>query len=315
MALNPTDPAKAQVWVRGEAPNQVLDIYVPRGARGEVGPQGPLGPPVALAVSDTVTGPETPGATGPQGIQGLKGDPGGWVVTALGTEDLNLITTDGIYRQGNANNATALANYPQYSAMGVLYVTRANGSGYLQQEYRTVASPNDGSIYIRTYANGAWSPWKGHFPTRVSNSAGRAIYQYNETTGGEQLIYGDTGWRDLTGVLLNGWTATWCKLRRVGSTVTMVFVSLNSSVATADPAYVLPVGFRPNTGGYHQGYFFTDTTIASGFVRITGGGSMELTRRPATPYSANLQSVVQWTVDDPWPTTLPGTASGTIPNA
>jgi hypothetical protein len=42
MTLTPTDPTKAQVWIRGTSPNQIVDLYVPRGARGDKGEPGDL---------------------------------------------------------------------------------------------------------------------------------------------------------------------------------------------------------------------------------------------------------------------------------
>jgi hypothetical protein len=42
MALTPTDPTKAQAWIRGTAPDLTVDLYVPRGARGDKGEPGDL---------------------------------------------------------------------------------------------------------------------------------------------------------------------------------------------------------------------------------------------------------------------------------
>jgi len=42
MTLIPTDPTKAQIWIRGDSPNQIVDVYVPRGARGDKGEPGDL---------------------------------------------------------------------------------------------------------------------------------------------------------------------------------------------------------------------------------------------------------------------------------
>lgn len=53
MPLSPTDPTQAQAWIRGTAPDQIVDFYIPRGNQGLVGPRGPIGP--ALAIGSVVT--------------------------------------------------------------------------------------------------------------------------------------------------------------------------------------------------------------------------------------------------------------------
>jgi hypothetical protein len=262
-------------------------------------------------------GPAAPGTVGPQGPTGLKGDPGGFTTgTALSTNALNSIITPGIYVQSNGANVLTSANYPlTYNAPGILKVYQ-NGSTGIQEWEFSYATVGSRVVYRRNWnGSGAnWNSWVIHNSSRIDQTAGRVIYQWDEINMREQLIYGDSGWRDLATVQLNGWTTTWCRLRRVGTEVTLVFFGMNSSVATADPFYILPVGFRAATGGYHQGYWFTDTTTNLGFLRLTGSGSLELSRRPATPWAANLQCVFKWTTDDTWPTTLPGVASGSIPN-
>ncbi|QTF82128.1 hypothetical protein SEA_PRAIRIE_31 [Arthrobacter phage Prairie] len=282
-----------------------------------------VGPPTQLSVLGTTTGPETPGATGPQGVKGDKGDPGGIVLgTSLGTTDLNTIVTSGVYRQTNSSGADSplTKNYPYQGGYGVLTVfeTTQNATSDVVQEFRSqhYATGIDArGFWRRNRSNNVWSPWRFHASTRTDQTAGRAIYIWDEVNGREQLAYGDTGWRDISGSLLNGWTATWARVRRFGADITLTFLGLNSSVATSDVFFTLPAGLKANTGGYHQGFWFTDTTVSPGFLRLTGGGNLELTRRPATAYSANLQSVVKFTTDDTWPTVLPGTAAGSVQNA
>jgi hypothetical protein len=84
----------AVVTITGTAPNQVLNMTIPRGDVGATGPAGPAGPPNALAIGTVTTGaPGSPAAAsitgtapsqtlnltipqGPQGIQGIQGVPG-----------------------------------------------------------------------------------------------------------------------------------------------------------------------------------------------------------------------------------------------
>jgi hypothetical protein len=313
------DETQAYAEIVGEYPNQKLNLHLPRGDRGEKGDKGDkgdtgnTGATTTLSVLSTTTGVDYQ-YPGPQGPIGPKGDPGGWVSTSLGNVDLNTINIEGVYSQGNSSYATSLNNYPQTGTMGVLYVTRANGVGYFQQEFRTVASPNDANaIYIRTYANGMWSAWKGHYATRISNTAGRAIYHYNDTTGGEQLIYGDTGERVITAdtpYVVAGWGSF--RIRRIGSKVTLNIEGMDLTDPGTNPLiYTLPTGFRP-------AYDVRPVIVAENsfahvrlFIGTTNGWVQAAARQSGSLTATN--GIIMWDTSDVWPTTLPGVASGSIP--
>lgn len=285
MPQTPTDPTKAQVWVTGTAPNQQLEFYIPRGAKGE---------------------------------------PGGFNAgTVLGTANLNEIVTPGLYKQDNSANVTVLRNYPKDSVSGALkvYDRVAPGSfASVFQEWTPAVSSVSGSpsLFIRySYNNHAsWSPWRAFNSTRVDQTAGRAIYQWDDLNNREQRIYGDTGWRDVSADLVNGATVTsTLKIRRQNDTVSLQIVNLKlPSTAIGDPWYLIPTGFQGvqtfgfmretvNTG---QAFGFSTTTHAMLYGTITAGANNTTHR---------FTGALNWHTEQAWPTTLPGIAAGTIQNA
>ncbi len=63
MVLQPDDPQEAQAWIRGTAPDQIVDFYIPRGNQGLPGPRGPQGPSLAVGSVTTTSDPADGGAT------------------------------------------------------------------------------------------------------------------------------------------------------------------------------------------------------------------------------------------------------------
>jgi hypothetical protein len=143
----------------------------------------------------------------------------------------------------------------------------------------------------------------------VDQTAGRVIYQWDDLNQREQLIYGDTGWRDVKGLTINGWTSTTLQIRRVGQNVMLVGV-ITATAATSD--HYLPVlsGFNPPNAVYHG--FASGTQVPPTF-RPLGTDSIDyFVTSGGTSGTYNIQANYLTTVT--WPTTLPGIASGTIPN-
>jgi hypothetical protein len=329
MAFVPIDPNKAEVRITGESPDYGLDFYIPKGERGEVGPTGPQGPavPTNLSIGTIEVGPAAPGTVGPQGIQGVKGDPGGWVAgTSLGTADLNTITTDGIYRQNTGSNATLALNYPQAGVLGVLYVTQASTASWMMQEFHMNGTPNQARVfYVRVNAGGTWQPWRAYYSNRIDQTAGRAIYQWDDINGREQLTYGDTGWRSVRANINAEWDAATSNfdLRRVGNQVYISF-DIYPAVANVTPSsgsavYALPSGFGPAIGGSRNDYVgYCETAVSATPVPIVtrvNGGAIDVLLAGRAP--ANLKFIrghFSWPTNAAWPTTLPGVANGTIPN-
>ncbi|UVK58680.1 minor tail protein [Arthrobacter phage GantcherGoblin] len=322
MAFTPIDPNKAEVRITGTAPNYGLDFYIPKGERGDVGPVGPTGPATYtnLAVGVVETGPETAGATGPQGLTGAKGDPGGFVAgTALNTADLNSITTPGLYKQDNSANSTLVANYPKASVSGSLLVydrVGAGASASVFQQFTPAISSTAGSpfFYIRYSMTNhtQWSPWRMFNSSRFDQTAGRVLYQWDEANAREQLVYGDTGWRDVTASLMNGWTGTSLWLRRIGYVVYIRAYNMVGTSATLNKFYTLPVGFQRSPSGTEY------LTSSDGFtpLSIENAGNVLAFVNTSNRFAGAFGNFTPFTTIDAWPTSLPGTAAvgGTIPN-
>jgi hypothetical protein len=177
--------------------------------------------------------------------------------------------------------------------------------------------------YKRMYSTGVWTPWKAQASVRVDQTAGRAIYQWDELNNREQLIYGDTGVRFVdswvnAALFDNTGTARTITARRYGNLVSMSGQMLSTAtVSVGSTLFTFPAGFRPErmieVTALH--------TAASTPCRIvSGNGTNTINFYPygnaaLTFGSAQIiQFSLTYTTVDPWPTSLPGLASGAIPN-
>ncbi len=114
---------------------------------------------------------------------------------------------------------------------------------------------------------------------------------------------GDTGWRDVSGDLLNEWTATTFLLRRIGN-VAYLKVSALDAIAGSGTAWVVPVGYRTVsttlvTLTTSAGVSAAAAVIQSQFL---SNGSFQSTINAAAQHG-----IASWPVDDAWPASLPGT--------
>jgi len=194
----------------------------------------------------------------------------------------------------------------------------------------TVGSP---VIYQRVSFNSTtWSSWRIFASSRVDQAAGRVIYEWDPVNGRDQLIYGDTGWRNVT-ALVNaanfetGLTTRQMYLRRENYTVTMagqVQVLAGAAAFSYSTFLPIPGGFRP-LGGFASLGAMESTAIqvrgSTALLRMmTVGNDVALQTIPGTGTLGNMTAgdviniVGRWSVTEVWPTVLPGTASGSIPN-
>lgn len=316
MVLPPTDPNMAQAWISGTPPDQTIDFYIPRGNMGPIGPRGPIGPSLVVGNIETVTGPAAPGTVGAQGLTGPKGDPGGFTSgTLLGAADLNTIKASGIYRQPEGIYATFDRNYPRLRE-GVLTVLEVSGAGYVVQEFTPF---NDASraVYRREFVNPNWSPWRVYSSQRVDQTAGRAIYQWDDVNNREQLIWGDTGWRNLNTTVDANFVpeGVGVQIRRNGNRVTCDVRGRLTAVPADGISQLicaLPVGFRgANYNMYPAGVRGVSVLSLGG-----PGDNINLYMYSTLTFVTATTHITQasWVTDETWPTTLPGTAVGTIPN-
>ena len=287
---------------------------VVRGPKGEVGPVGPVGPQGIqgpqgeVGPVSTVPGPQGPqGEQGIQGIQGLKGDPGGFVSTAVAVNtDLDIFIAEGLYRViASPTTAEGAAAHLPVNEAGSLAVTLSQTGTTQIQTYTT----NTKNIYVRRRFSGAWGPWRSFASSRVDQTAGRVIYLYDDVNNREQLTYGDTGWRNITMDLSNGWTANTVTIRRFGATVFLRMYQVNGTAQTTNTIITLPSGFRSGVFQYEPVYTESSqlsTVLVESTGNIKAAGSN-------TKYGTAAYAEIRWSTIEPWPTTLPGTTSGSIP--
>lgn len=119
----------------------------------------------------------------------------------------------------------------------------------------------------------------------------------------------DSGIRDVSGTLLNGWAGV-VTLSRAGKVVTVHFETIDSASSTSVITINLPPGFRP---AYRPGdRVFRNALIATGAptevyqVDIDRYGNLRVFV-PTTVGAKTLRGSVVFSTPDPVPTTLPGT--------
>lgn len=230
--------------------------------------------------------------------------------TSLGTADLNTIITPGVYYQASAVSATLARNYPAPGRSNLLEVFWPNSNtGVAVTQKITLTWDNAGArgIYQRVKFDigETWQPWRFIPTQRVDQTAGRAIYTWDDVNNREQLIYGDTGWRELT--LENGWSGSIRARRLSVSSVEVIGRSLVPG--TAITSVTLPSGFRPQQTFPLFGRPATATNPPA-YGELTSGGLVQFPTTSAF-HASSFQAI--FSTLDTWPTTLPGVAVGSIP--
>lgn len=244
-----------------------------------------------------------------------KGDPGGWITSDLGSINLNNLTAEGPYRQGSTTNGSLANNYPIASFAGVVEVLKMDSSTLIFQRATAFFSGKlRPVIYQRSRINSTvWSPWTITASTRTDQTAGRAVYQWDDLNDREQLIYGDTGWRNINGIVSNRTSGNvFFRIKNGWATVTFVdtvfvfegtinnfFPVSNSPFLTFAPTFVLAQEQVTSAG-----------TGSSYRVTIFPGGRGAIYSAPS---GLAITGSIVWPTDTPWPTILPGVAVGGIP--
>ena len=220
---------------------------------------------------------------------------------AIGTADLNTIITPGVYHQATPASATLARNYPAASLQYALTVIPGGGS-IRHQELVVASGPGAGyAKYARIYTGVAWTSWQAIPVQRVDETSGRAIFTWDYKNNRWQLIYGDTGWRDITASVGSVVTGGSVFVRRYGATVFItllgVTVPTNGTVAGA-----LPIGFRiAHAVALPTPYGSITTWDTNGNLAFSALGT-------------GRYAGVSFLTGDTWPTTLPGTPVGSIPS-
>lgn len=189
-----------------------------------------------------------------------------WMRTLTTSDDLNYIDMTGTYICTSASVATLARNYPLAATMGMLEVfVNTNASGAtLTQAYQRFTELGTGRVWVRTrnVTNPTTSPWG------TGGTGGNGWQALTQP--------GDTGWVDISGTLLSGFTSTNLVARRNNNIVEIrgtISGSITAGTTVVEVATGLPVEFRPvgpNTWGsaYGSGYSASVTVRAAGTMAI-----------------------------------------------
>lgn len=247
---------------------------------------------------------------------------------SLGDIDLNTLKTHGIYRQGATARATLANNYPTANSLWIVEVFPLPweyGNATVQKLTAVASSADMRGIYQRRLsaeATNTWTTWRFIPSQRIDNTAGRAIYTWDDTQNRETLVKGDTGWRM---VIEAGDIPSMPNLiayiRRVGSTVHF-HTAETISGGTASGATILHSavsGFRP-TILRGSAPTISVVPVADASASFVPNASLYLSA--ISPFNITMKAVAGarhyaqliYTTNDPWPTVLPGVAAGAIPH-
>ena len=165
--------------------------------------------------------------------------------------------------------------------------------------------------------------------TAITNGAMRWAKKAGTGNAGWTVVYGDTGFRDITGTLPAALTAGRVLIRRTGTDVHITLDGLMLAGGTA-PYNVFPSGitglisFSPKAASARQVLEVSDAPNVNYsdcfIVYLTGGalyirhlrriGASAITLTiPATPAGTSFSGEVRWSTAQAWPTSLPGVAA------
>lgn len=141
--------------------------------------------------------------------------------------------------------------------------------------------------------------------TAVTCGAVKWVKMWGVGNTGWTVLYGDTGWRDVKSLLLNGWKtmAALCYCG-VGNTVTLKssYLGLDGRAATKGIFITLPAGFSYfNNANYGTVGYFTDNKKPAAVSKDFNSLVLDL---PSTQPMGGLS----WITNDDYPSTLPGVA-------
>lgn len=126
---------------------------------------------------------------------------------------------------------------------------------------------------------------------------------------GNVMIHGDTGWRNVESLLVNGWVKYVypAKIRRIGNRCTLnAYLARTVGAGATSERFMEspPAGFQLPVQTQFGGSVLGSITSTAQVVRLTSTGF-------AIPNYLNIQPQmwvhIDWITDSPWPTSLPGT--------
>ena len=143
----------------------------------------------------------------------------------------------------------------------------------------------------------------------ADESVGRRLFQWDANNSRWQMTYGDTGWRDVSADLINSYTGT-VYTRRIGNEIHLAGNITRPPAAASNASLTLPTGFKSIQSSEHYPYFVTRSSTTGALAAITMDTTIYIYGVDSNVYPI---AGCSYLTSDAWPTTLPGTASGSIP--
>ena len=147
--------------------------------------------------------------------------------------------------------------------------------------------------------------------SHTDESVGRRVFTWDGVNSRWQMIYGDTGWRDVSTLFTGSWLGNW-NVRRINSVVYHNLFNVRSGTGAVWNA---PAGFRggiSTTDVQSMPVSRYDLASHSAIGCNNGGAGNYTVLGGAIGYAGAVINAVITTYEA-WPSSLPGTAVGSIP--
>jgi hypothetical protein len=223
---------------------------------------------------------------------------------------LDALTVPGTYVQTATTAATLANNYPVAgiaAAIEVVAVTAGDAGNRLQRVTAMGGTVAGRGFWQRRKTSGTWSPWEFITAIVVDQTAGRTISVWDYLNSRLQSIYSDTGWRDISADLINSWAGS-VYLSRQQGLVSLRFANLNPAAKTNDLLLLVPAGFRPLAS---TRFVYAHSSSNIGILEYSNADTGF--RSSLTALTASNWTEINWRTTNNWPTSLPGSAVGSIP--
>ena len=147
--------------------------------------------------------------------------------------------------------------------------------------------------------------WSVYIDTAATNGAIRWIKTSGTGSAGWRVEYGDTGWRNISSLLTNGWGGS-VYVRRINTSVELRVEGLTRSETSYDIMNI-PAGFLPDAVsgfGFRFVLHQADSTASQTRFRLV---SNKLTTVNTSTVPGPYYGTAVWNISEAWPATLPGT--------
>lgn len=155
------------------------------------------------------------------------------------------------------------------------------------------------SPYVLTAAQMA-QPVDATLLPRADNTVGNRVFV------GDTMIYGNTGVRNITGLIDGDQGTGTARIQRVGNTVMLSLVNIptpGTGTYMSIPNFI-PQGFRSSFNWQYLGIGKASSIDAAGPLRVGTNGDLFIYR---TSSETRVNGTIAYTSETPWPTSLPGT--------